>query len=172
VIGRGAFSCCDALRVIQIPSSVEEIGERAFEHCITLDDVRIGCRFPGAEASRLRVIGRRAFRECFQLSVIEIPTSVEEIGEMAFADCRKLQEVRIGVRSKLRLIEEDAFRHCRYVESVDVPSTTEICGDYTVLANVRDADGQNRKRVKFREKPEDASRLSEEYGRYLDEMRC
>jgi hypothetical protein len=134
--------CDDSEDDITLDSTVEELG---YGCCLGME-MRT---FTFAEPSRLRIIGERAFDECQNLSLIVIPASVEEIGDMAFHSCHALQEVRFATGSRLQLIGPASFLGCGLLQPVDVPACATNQGNFTVLATVYDVDGAERKRVEF-----------------------
>ena len=77
----GAFSDCVSIETIQLPPSVEKIGEEAFKHCINLTS-------------------------------INIPAQVSEIGNSAFEGCENLSEVLFESGSQLKNIGNSAFDGC------------------------------------------------------------
>ena len=76
-----------AIKRIELPDGITEIGEYAFWRCSALESVN----FPNG----LKRIGRSAFEECTALTAIEIPDSVERIEEQAFLSCEKLASVAL-----------------------------------------------------------------------------
>lgn len=110
-IDRGAFFKCVNLARVTIPKSVLEIDSSAFDDCKSI------VNFGGALASKdgrcliidgvlvavarkgfakyiipegIKVIAKRAFNECNQLSKITIPNSVIDIQDGAFYRCERL----------------------------------------------------------------------------------
>jgi hypothetical protein len=81
-----------------IPSSVTDIGERAFSGCTRLTSVAI----PGSVTS----IGDHAFADCRGLTSIAIPSSVTSIGDYAFNDCSGLTSIT-SLRSTPQAIGSD-----------------------------------------------------------------
>ena len=71
-----AFSYCNNITTLELPSTIVSIGGSAFEHCDNLTSIVL--------PSGLVEIGENAFRECTSLSSIEIPSGVTEIGAYAF----------------------------------------------------------------------------------------
>jgi hypothetical protein len=125
-----------------LDSRVEELGPRSFAGWpMTL--------FAFCYASRLRFIGQEAFIGCKLLESIEVPGTVEVIGEGAFRKCEALCDVRIAGGSRLRLIERDAFKGCRRLQPVAVPASATIRGAFEVLGQVFAEDGSERSRVRF-----------------------
>ncbi len=71
-------------------------------------------------------IGAHAFRSCGNLTEIKIPSSVTHIGDGAFCDCRSLENVKIpfGVTD----IEDQAFLWCKSLTSIEIPSSVTNIG--------------------------------------------
>lgn len=87
------------MRQIIIPSSVKEIGQRAFYGCNLLTDVKI--------PSSVTSIGKFAFGYCSSLTEIEIPSSITVIKESTFNQCTKLNKITLP--SSIESVEYDAF---------------------------------------------------------------
>jgi len=68
-----------------------------------------------------------AFYNCQSLTKIELPETVQTIGEYAFANCRNLQEVI--TTSNLKTIKERAFLNCSSLQIFDC-SNVENVGDF------------------------------------------
>ena len=82
-----AFSGCDSLSEIVIPSSVTSIGKGAFSGCDSLSEIVI--------PSSVTSIGDHAFSGCDSLSEIVIPSGVTSIGNYAFSGCSSLKYISI-----------------------------------------------------------------------------
>ena len=82
-----AFSGCDSLSEIVIPSSVTSIGKGAFSSCDSLSEIVI--------PSSVTSIGDHAFSGCDSLSEIVIPSGVTSIGNYAFSGCSSLKYIYI-----------------------------------------------------------------------------
>lgn len=126
---------CSNIEEIYLPSSIESIGNSAFDSCNKLQKVVI------ENNSKLHTICTRAFRDstlkeinlnkglktiqnyAFEntlLEKIEIPDSVQMIGMSAFENCVELSHVNIGIQSKLDIISDDAFSYTS-LESIMLP---------------------------------------------------
>ena len=64
-----------------------------------------------------------AFASCSSLKNVEIPGTVESVGEWAFSHCSGLEELRLG--KGIKTIEEDAFADCSSLRRVVLPSPLE-----------------------------------------------
>ena len=132
-----AFSNCETLTSIQIPSEVTSIGENAF-YDSSIATVRFEAgsepmtigenaffKCAGLSAITLRSglteIGRAAFYDCASLSSITIPASVTSIGGEAFSSTG-LRTVTFEAGSKLETIGESAFYQCASLSSIRIPS--------------------------------------------------
>ena len=128
----GAFSDCTALASIEIPASVETIGNTAFSDCSSLATVTF------EKGSRLKTIGNNAYYRCTSLTSIEIPASVETIEATAFKRCSKLTTVTFEKGSQLKIIGGGfdtnvgyryiygAFSELKNLMTVDMSACTQV----------------------------------------------
>lgn len=106
------------LKSIEIPASVEVIGEKAFARCRYLSRITFE---PG---SRLRTIGKGAFQQTWLLSAVEIPASVETIGDNAFSS-GALSCLTFESGSKLKTVGDSALSWTK-LTTIDMASCTGI----------------------------------------------
>lgn len=71
------FNGCDSIETVTMPDSVEEIGDKAFEHCKNLRSVRF--------SKNLKRIGLSAFLGCEKLTEITLPASIKTLEQWSFA---------------------------------------------------------------------------------------
>lgn len=74
---------------IQIPDSVETIGNAAFRYCQDLERITL--------PSTLQKLSNSTFHGCTALSEVTFPASLKTIEKGAFIGCRKLSEVKLPV---------------------------------------------------------------------------
>ena len=146
----GAFSDCTALTSIEIPASVETIGNTAFSDCSSLATVTF------EKGSRLKTIGNNAYYRCTSLTSIEIPASVETIEKKAFMHCSSLATVTFEKGSQLKTIAGDsydgAFSDCTALTSIEIPASVETIeatafSDCSQLATVTFEKGSQLKTI-------------------------
>ena len=127
-IGEKAFAYCSSLISINIPNSVTTLGGAAFYECIALQSVvlseRLSELLPG-RGVRGNIVG--CFEQCSSLTSINIPNSVTNIGDRAFASCSSLTSVTIG--NSVTSIGGRAFRACRSLTSITIPNSVTSIGD-------------------------------------------
>ena len=97
-----AFDGCTALKSINIPSSVTEIGDSAFRGCTNLTGITFG--------SGLTNIAVRTFSGCTSLTDVVIPSNISDIDIDAFSDCTSLTSLTLG--EGVSRINPGAFLGC------------------------------------------------------------
>ena len=113
IIGNSAFSYCETLKTIELPSTVETIDSYAFQSCIALANVIL--------PNHLTQIGQRAFSGCKELSSIILPEGLTLIGDSAFSGCSSLNTVTIP--RSLTEISGYLFSGCTSLSSISLPDT-------------------------------------------------
>ena len=119
-IGRSAFSRCKKLVSLQLPTTVEEIGQECFE----ADDGMKSLQLSG----RIKEIPSNAFTGCSKLEKLHIPEGVEVLGLDCFAICLAVKEVSLP--STLRAISRGAFWRCTSLKEIAIPASVETIGEY------------------------------------------
>lgn len=104
-LGAAAFSGCVGLTELNLPSTLETIGEHAFASGVVTS---------GSSAKALA------------LKAIHIPDSVKTIGAYAFAKCQNAEEITFG--SGVQSIGESAFYNCKKAQTLEFPATLQTIG--------------------------------------------
>ena len=117
-IGNYAFLSNDVLQSVEIPNTVTNIGQSAFQDCKTLQNVTIG--------GSLQAINDKTFMNCMSLQAIVIPESVTNIGYSAFENCSSLTDVVLN--TSLKSIATKAFKKCSQLSSIAFPEGLETIG--------------------------------------------
>ena len=116
IIDRSCFHDVD-IESVYIPASVVEIHGYAFSNCENLKSVKF------ATDSRLKIIEGDAFRSCKQLILINIPKSIEIIGDNAFEYCEQLKlNLELGDYKNLKSIGHSTFNDTQVTLFIDFKS--------------------------------------------------
>ncbi len=125
-----ALANCEINEEIELPQTLESIGDHAFENCRTLTSVV----FPEG----LKKIGNSAFISA-GIKYLELPDAVEEIGDSAFMNCSDLMDLKLP--SSLKEIRPYTFYNCfsglfddepqeHFNLSIEIPNGVKSIGDY------------------------------------------
>lgn len=103
----------NSIKRIFLPSSVICIGDKAFDRCINLREIRL--------SDNIRKIGKYAFCGCSKLESVILPSQLIRIEKYTFSRCEELKSIIIpeGVTS----IEEGAFEYCWGLKKIVLPNT-------------------------------------------------
>ncbi len=166
-IGAGAFANLEGLRTIIIPSTVKRIEQDAFRNNSTLETVIMQEKVNAdGTIEGVEYIGNFAFKECPNLTTVQMANSVMEIGAQVFYNCNNLKSINISTGLKVisgymftgcssltnievpegvRSINSYGFRSCVNLETIKLPSTLETIdgtafNECTKLANIEIAE--------------------------------
>ena len=114
-IGDGAFEECNGVASVEIPNSITEIGEWAFDDS-GIESIMI----PGS----VKVIGVGAFQDCESLVSMTIGNGVTDIKEEAICFCPLLSSIVIP--ASVTNIEAYNFTDCPALESIIVEAGNEV----------------------------------------------
>ena len=106
----GAFSCCENLKTVIMPSAQLDIPEYAFYRCESLEKIDL-------PIYNMTEIHSNAFAECISLKEIEIPKSVWLISDCVFENRTCLEKV---ILNEYTNIVHNAFNGCNKLELKDL----------------------------------------------------
>lgn len=124
---------------VELPSSIEIIGDNAFDNCTRL----VGIKIPDGVTS----IGEWAFHKCESITDIVIPKTVESIGNFAFSGCSSLVTANLsGCNIKFKVYKTDVntgntttytyegvgtgwFENCIRLENISMPENSTAIGE-------------------------------------------
>ena len=144
-IGDYAFTNCNIFTSIDLPSSLESIGQNVFpSNSLPPSIVDQGVKYLGNSENpylvlwdgtditpstytvneKCKIIYYSAFSNCSGLTSITLPSSLTSIGSQAFRNCSGLTEVDLSNCTSLTSIEIYAFNGCNGLERIVFPNTT------------------------------------------------
>ena len=130
-IGNEAFDSCKKLTSITIPSSVTSVGDSAFARCLGLARINVDsdnekyCSVDGVLYNKSKTKIIK-FPANNGITNYELPDTVENIGNATFADCSSLTNITIP--SSVTSIGDYAFVDCSGLTSVTIPSSVTSMG--------------------------------------------
>lgn len=132
-----SFKGCSALKTVKLASTLESIGEGAFQNC-PLTSIALpeglknlgGNVFYGCDLSSITLpdglesIGKGAFAANERITKATIPGGVSKIETYIFRGCTGLKTVTL--EEGVTFISGGAFSGCDYLTTLKLPSTIEI----------------------------------------------
>ena len=148
---------------ITIPQSVQEIKDRAFMGCVSIQSVTFH--------DNIISIGGYAFWNCSSIKSLCLPESITSIGDCAFAGCSSLETANIpsnitslggvfascksltGIRipNNVKKIER-TFMYCSSLTSIEIPNSLEEVGNtaFQYCSNLKEVIiGNGIKKIKW-----------------------
>ena len=110
------FKDCTALKTVNIPQTVTNIGDGAFWKCIALEELTL--------PDGLLTLGASAFNECKLLRSITLPIGITAISNSTFLQCERLTRV-LGLE-KVVSIGQSAFSGCQLLVLDDLTAVKTV----------------------------------------------
>lgn len=110
------------LTYIEIPDTIEIMGEEVFNGCKFLGTVIIN-------GENLTEIKKYTFRDCSALKDLTLPDTIETIGYGAFYNCSQLQNIKSSL-SNIKYIDGYAFGYCTRLSVFNFSDNIEYIGAY------------------------------------------
>ncbi len=117
-VGSYAFSCFARLSEAELPSSLLEISEGAFERCTSLPSIHI--------PEKVETIDEAVFENCYSLGEVNIPEGVKEISPYLFSCCYALESVKLS--DSTERIGSGAFIFCSELSKINFPESLNYIG--------------------------------------------
>ena len=110
-IGESAFNWCPSLEEVLLPESLSSIGKSAF----------CGCKIRNIDFSACKLLSKfpdSLFNMCKSLEEVVWPPHLKEIGDVAFSDCESLR--RVELPDSVEVLGEQIFSGCK-LKSLSLP---------------------------------------------------
>ncbi len=121
VIGENAFNGCTGLQgTIELPLNLKQLGSSAFANCTQIDKFVL--------PEEITTIESHAFYNCYALKDINLPNSLTSISGRLFYGCKSLKTVQLPKNETYTTLSNEFFRDCP-VENVVIPNTITVIGD-------------------------------------------
>ena len=120
VIPQYFLSNITTLTKIEIPASVQKIGDHAFAGCSSLKTVT----FKDEAASKLTTIDTSAFEDCSLMTLFKLPEGVTTINASAFKNCENVEFAELP--EGLITIGKSAFENCEGIQISKMPAITTL----------------------------------------------
>ena len=136
-ISSGLLENCTSLTQITLPNGLKEICERAFKGCgsTELDNITIPSSvtnigekaFMDSNISHItipnavKIIKEWTFRDCYNLKSVKMGDAVTSIESAAFLGCELLQDIEMP--TSLKRIGSHAFKQCSAITQMDIPGS-------------------------------------------------
>ena len=130
---------CPFVGLLHVPADATRLP--SLQQCKSLS------RITFANGSCLKRIEERAFSGCKSLQEIEIPASVEVLGERCFGGikdsngkvvfCESLSRVTFASGSCLKRIEKGAFGWCESLQDIEIPAGVSCDRDIGLRVRMR-----------------------------------
>ena len=107
------YSSNNNIEEIIVPSTVEKIGDYAFDNIETLKKITLN--------EGVKEIGQTCFGENTSLTEINLPSSLKAISVAAFYNCTSLEKITIPEGAER--IEATSFSYCEKLKEIHIPSS-------------------------------------------------
>ena len=141
-IGESAFNWCPSLEEVLLPESLSSIGKSAF----------CGCKIRNIDFSACKLLSKfpdSLFNMCKSLEEVVWPPHLKEIGDVAFSDCESLR--RVELPDSVEVLGEQVFSGCK-LKSLSLPKNIKKLPVLTVAlraeAQIKSLDMSRCKKLK------------------------
>lgn len=148
--GYYVVDCFNQSKEIKVPNNIKghpvnNIGQRAFQDCFTLEKVSI--------PKGVTYIWHEAFMNCTSLKEVEFDCpALTKIRYRAFYNCSSLNKIKLP--ENLIVIEAEAFKNCGTINEITIPTTLVDIGSFafentTIVTAYYKGDEQKFSRIRM-----------------------
>ena len=127
-IGDGALVYTQLTEIV-IPASVKTMAGGTFINCRNLEKVEF-------KGDKLKTIEGNTFQDCTALKEVKLPTSLQEIGDVAFWGCSALEELDLRELKDLKKIGVCLTAQTLNLKRVYLPANAWECLDQAAFAEM------------------------------------
>lgn len=131
-IGQQVFQRCSGLLSINIPDSVHTIGKWPFEKCTSLQSVHLPAGIGTHSDVSKRILPEGLFNGCTSLTTVNVPDGVEIIGPLAFCNCASLESIELP--ETVTALGSNSFSGTG-LKTLILPDGITSIGEYALLGN-------------------------------------
>lgn len=133
-IGQQVFQRCSGLLSINIPDSVHTIGKWPFEKCTSLQSVHLPAGIGTHSDVSKRILPEGLFNGCTSLTTVNVPDGVEIIGPLAFCNCASLESIELP--ETVTALGSNSFS-ATGLKTLILPDGITSIGEYALLGNTQ-----------------------------------
>lgn len=133
-IGQQVFQRCSGLLSINIPDSVHTIGKWPFEKCTSLQSVHLPAGIGTHSDVSKRILPEGLFNGCTSLTTVNVPDGVEIIGPLTFCNCASLESIELP--ETVTALGSNSFS-ATGLKTLILPDGITSIGEYALLGNTQ-----------------------------------
>jgi uncharacterized repeat protein (TIGR02543 family) len=132
-IGDYAFYADNGLTSLVLPVQLEQIGNYAFSYCVNITDITFNTSYEANDGYGVALdIGDYAFSNCHFLYTLNLPSSLQSLGENVFSYNSRLKYINFSSTLSLDSLEipDYAFFGDTAIEQISIPDYVSSIGSY------------------------------------------
>ena len=125
VIGAGAYKNCSQITSVIISDGIRHIAGEAFLECVSLKSIQLPASLEGIGEKDNRIYWG-AFTRCTSLEQVICPDNLQMIGHRTFSECTSLKNITIN--ENLSFIGDGVFDTCMSLTNIYIPKSVKAIG--------------------------------------------
>lgn len=120
------FLGCNSIIDVQIPSTVTDIGQKAFKDAVNVETVTFHVNTESGTPAGIQTIGISAFDGCNSLKEITLPETVTDVMQGAFANEKSVTRVDMSKAKSLKKWDKETFKNDTALQEIALPAVSSI----------------------------------------------
>lgn len=120
------FLGCNSIIDVQIPSTVTDIGQKAFKDAVNVETVTFHVNTESGTPAGIQTIGISAFDGCNSLKEITLPETVTDVMQGAFANEKSLTRADMSKAKSLKKWDKETFKNDTALQEIALPAVSSI----------------------------------------------